>query len=149
MTPITSGAPRSNLSGKQAGAEVTVQLQPCGRAKARFIDPEGKPVARIFPLFEILGTPGPHEDSRSPKDQAQLAADAAYMPSVDREHYWRGPLTDALGRITLPDLIPGASYRVSDSSDRAEKGVRVRKDFSVKPGETLDLGDFLIDKPSS
>jgi RNA polymerase sigma factor (sigma-70 family) len=136
------------ISGKQAGDELTIQLQPCGRANARFVDPDGKPVARIFPLFEIVGTPGPHEDSRDPKDRSVLAADAAYMPNVDRKHYWGAPFTDAEGRITLPDLIPGASYRISDGSDRGEKGVLVRKDFTVKPGETVDLGDILIEKPA-
>ncbi len=71
------------------------------------------------------------------------------MPNVDRIHYWKGPVTDAQGRITLPALIPGASYRISDYStvnDR-DKGVQVRKDFTVKPGETLDLGDILIENP--
>ena len=59
------------------------------------------------------------------------------------------PITDADGRITLPALIPGALYRISDCStmnDR-DKGVQVRKDFTVKPGETLDLGDILIENP--
>ena len=80
-----------------------------------------------------------------------LAADATYMPNVDRMHYWNGPFTDADGRITLPALIPGAWYRISDRStmnDR-DKGAQVRKDFTVKPGETLDLGDILIEKPPS
>jgi hypothetical protein len=27
-------------------------------------------------------------------------------------------------------------------------GVRVRKDFTVKPGETVNLGDILIEKPA-
>ncbi len=35
------------LSGKQAGEELTVRLQPCGRARARFVGPDGKPVARL------------------------------------------------------------------------------------------------------
>ena len=35
------------LSGKQAGEELTVRLQPCGRAKARFVGPDGKPVAGL------------------------------------------------------------------------------------------------------
>ncbi len=135
------------LSGKQAGEELTIRLQPCGTAKARFVGPDGKPVARIFPYFEILGSPGRDAGSRDPKEQAMLAADAAYMPNVDRKHYWGGPFTGADGRITLPDLIPGATYRISDTSDRPERGVRVRKDFTVKPGETLDLGDILVEKP--
>ena len=71
--------------------------------------------------------------------------------NVDRKHYWNGPLTDADGRITLPALIPGALYRITDFStvNDADKGVQVRKDFTVKPGETLDLGDILIEKPQA
>ena len=78
-----------------------------------------------------------------------LAADAAYLPNLDRKHYWNGPFTDADGRITLPDLIPGALYRISDTSGRDQMGVRVRKDFTVKPGETLELGDILVRKPQA
>ncbi len=72
------------------------------------------------------------------------------MINLDRKHYWNGPLTDAEGRITLPDLIPGATYRIYDSSTMNVEnlGVQVRKDFTVKPGETLDLGDIRIEKPN-
>jgi hypothetical protein len=141
------------LSGKQAGEELTIRLQPCGQAKARFVGPGGKPIAKLgtFPYLELLMTPGPHQDTHDRMEQAQLAADAAFMPNVDPKHYWgpRGPSSDAEGRICLPVLIPGAPYRISDSSTSnvPEKGVQVRKDFTVKPGETLDLGDILIERP--
>ncbi len=61
------------------------------------------------------------------------------------------PKTDAEGRITLPALIPGALYRITDFSTAKDdaKGPQVRKDFTVKPGETLDLGDILIEKPAA
>jgi RNA polymerase sigma factor (sigma-70 family) len=134
------------LSGKQATEDMTIRLQPCGQAKARFVGPDGKPIAKQRPLFEVLGTPGPPERTRDKKQQAMLAADSAYVGSVDRKHYWNGPFTDADGRITLPDLIPGALYRITDNSNQ-DKGYQVRKDFTVKPGETLDLGDILIEKP--
>jgi RNA polymerase sigma factor (sigma-70 family) len=135
------------VSAKQAGENVLVRLQPCGQAKARVVGPDGKPMAKIFPWIEILGTAGPHEWDRRKQSQAMLTADAAYLPNVDRIHYWKAPLTDADGRVTLPALIPGALYRISDFStiDDRDKGVQVRKDFSVKPGETIDLGDTLIE----
>ncbi len=134
------------LSGKQATEDMTIRLQPCGQAKARFVGPDGKPIAKQRPLFEILGTPGPPERTKDKKQQAMLAADAAYVGNVDRKHYWHGPFTNTDGRITLPDLIPGALYRITDNSNQ-DKGYQVRKDFTVKPGEMLDLGDILIEKP--
>lgn len=139
------------LSGKQADEAVEVRLQPCGQAKARFVGPDGKPVPNIFPYFEILGSQGPDRGDRRPESQAQLAADAVYLPNLDRKHYWQGSFTDAEGRITLPDLIPGAWYRIVEyPSNRAPEGTgpQVRRDFTVKPGETLDLGDILDERPS-
>jgi hypothetical protein len=137
------------LSGKQAGDELTVQLQPCGQARARFVGPDGKPVPKRSPHLELLGTPGPHERDLRPESKAKLAADAVWLINLDRKHYWNGRFTNADGRITLPDLIPGAWYRISDSSTMnvENQGVQVRRDFTVQPGETLDLGDILIEKP--
>ena len=73
------------------------------------------------------------------------------MANVDRKHYWDGPSTDAEGRITLPALIPGALYRIIDFStvNDQDKGIQIRRDFTVKPGETLDLGDIRIEKPQA
>ena len=76
------------VSGKQAGEDLTVRLQPCGQAKARFVGPDGKPVAKHRPHFEIVATPGPSRISRNKQDQAELAADAAFVANVDRKHYW-------------------------------------------------------------
>ena len=142
------------LSGKQSGEETTIHLQPCGQAMARFVGPDGKPLAAVDPRllsqFEILVTPGPHWMTRDKNDQSQLAADADSVSAVDREHYADRRLTDGAGQTTFPVLIPGALYRISDYStvNVDTKGIQVRKDFTVKPGEKLDLGDILIEKPS-
>ena len=79
------------------------------------------------------------------------------MTNVDHKHYAdarqagqpRGPATDAEGRITFPNLIPGAMYRISDDSAIMDqkKGVQIRRDFTVKPGETIDVGDIVIERP--
>ena len=119
------------LSGKQSGKDIEVQLLPCGQAKARFIAPDGKPIPRISSQLEILGSSGPPSRTRTAEAQAQLAADAAAVINLDRKHYWNGQFTDADGRITLPDLIPGATYRINDWStvNDEDKGVQVRKRF--------------------
>ncbi len=142
------------FSGKQADEALTVRLEPCGQAKARFVGPDGKPVAKldIGPYVKLIMTPGP-TNTGSMDRGSQLVADEAYLSNVDPKHYQRpdGPLTDADGRITLPDLIPGAPYRISDwsTANVQDKGVQIRKDFTVKPGETLDLGDILVENPET
>jgi RNA polymerase sigma factor (sigma-70 family) len=145
------------LSGKNAKEELTIRLETCGRAKARFVGPNGKPVAElvIWPYIKILMTPGPDQSSRSKEDRAKLAADAAYLPNVDPMHYrsqgQQSLMTDAEGKITLPALIPGAPYRIVDwsTANVEDKGAQIRRDFTVKAGEVLDLGDILIEKPEA
>ncbi len=138
------------FSGKLVGEEQTIRLQPCGQARARFVGPEGKPVARlnVWPYFQAIMTPGPSRDTFVDRGKL-LQADAAYLPNVDPRHYRNDLATDSEGRVVLPALIPGAPYRISDWStvNVPEKGFQLRKEFTVKPGETVDLGDILIENP--
>ncbi len=139
-------------SAKLASAgEVTVRLQPCGTARARLVDPEGRPVAGYDPNFSIVGTPGPSRYGRDPKDGATLEADEEFMANVDRLHYWNRTPTDTGGRVSFPSLIPGALYRLTDASRIGVQdiGSQVREDFTVKSGETADLGDILIHSPKA
>jgi hypothetical protein len=139
------------VSGRQAGQDLSIRLQACGQATARFVGPDGRPIARHQPHFEFVAIPGPSRMSQNKQDEAQLSASADFVANVDRKHYWNLPRTDSEGRITFNSLIPGALYRIIDFStvnDQA-KGVQVRKDFTVKSGEALDLGDIRIDKPRS
>jgi hypothetical protein len=137
------------VSGRQAGKELAIRLQPCGRAKARFVGPDGKPIAGHRVNVEFVATPGPAPHSMRKQDRFELVADSTDLANFDQK-YMNGPTTDAEGRITLVSLIPGALYRISDESTINDegKGQQIRKDFTVKPGETLDLGDILIEKPS-
>ena len=137
-----------DVSGKQAGEDLTIRLQPCGRAKVRFLEPDGMPAVKKQLHLEIVATPGPSSDSLASRDQAKLTADASLVSNVDRKHYWNAPGTDAEGRITLISLIPGALYRITDyspSNDQKKRSLLLR-DFTVKAGETLDLGDIVIEK---
>ncbi len=140
-----------NLSGKSAaGGPVTVRLEPCGAARARVVDPGGKPVAgRLINLIVVMVvTLGP-SGSPANDNSGILPADAGNLTGVDPVNYPNELSPDADGRITLPALIPGATYRVLDytAAIRGQTGPEVRKEFTVKPGETVDLGDIRVEKP--
>ena len=53
-------------------------------------------------------------------------------------------MSDAQGRVAFPALVPGASYR---RNQLYVKEAGLVTEFTVKPGETLDLGDIVIKKP--
>ena len=77
-----------------------------------------------------------------------LSADESVLDAVDPVNYEMPLVSDPDGRLTLPVLIPGATYRITDFTVAREPiSSLVRKEFTVKPGETLDLGDILIEKP--
>ena len=95
----------------------------------------------------MVVTPGADNFSEE-ATEGRLLADQAGLTLIDPLNYKTGPVSDADGRITLPALIPGATYRIIDYPTRRDpSGLQLRKEFTVKPGEALDLGDIRIEKP--
>jgi hypothetical protein len=137
----------ARFSGRSgADGPITVRLEACGTALARLVAPDGKPVDR-FPIGRLVSMviiPGPPSGPRPAMDGPSFAEEAR-LYLLDPVNYGNDVQSDAQGRVTLPALIPGALYRVVDVLTGAEPAIR--KEFTVKPGEALDLGDILIEKP--
>jgi hypothetical protein len=134
-----------HLSGKSpAQGSVVVELERCGTARGRLVNRAGLPVAEYRgsgPLAMAV-TPGSYPIYRCP-DDSRIAANVSTLTGIDPIHYADGPMSDSLGRITFPALIPGATYRrtprnTQEASDNTE--------FIVRPGETLSLGDLVIEE---
>jgi beta-lactamase regulating signal transducer with metallopeptidase domain len=68
------------------------------------------------------------------------AFDRVWWGQADPKHYAKGPLTDAKGNVTFPNLIAGATYRLLHLDGKV-------KDFKVEAGITLDLSDITIKPP--
>ncbi len=132
------------VEGKRAGGEpVTVRLAPCGTARARFVNDKGKPLAGYRPLLSLLLPPGPHTVPERLPDRAQRGMPQLHALAAERldpRRYKGGPVTDAEGRVSLPGLIPGATYRLLLRGGKA-------RDFTVRSGETLDLGELTAVRP--
>jgi hypothetical protein len=103
----------------------------------------GKPITGFFPNTELIATAGPLAFPCEDGDPVELVDDSTLVAAVDRKHYGRTnrPVTNAQGYITLPGLIPGALYRMSFVGPN---GRTAHRDFTVKPGETIDLGEILV-----
>jgi len=131
------------ISGESGANEpLVVRLCPCGKAVVRFVDPAGKPQARAEyqPGLHIVVTPGPFRgDDKRAKEE--LCSDQDFVANFDREHYLRGSETNGEGRCTFPALIAGATYRILTFRGPGEWD---EKDFTVKSGETLQLGDIVL-----
>jgi hypothetical protein len=119
---------------------------------ARLVGPDGKPVTgqpRGVSVTMAV-TPGPPTGAARLRTGA-LAADEAVLGRIDPVNHANPLVADAQGRIILPALIPGATYRIIDRSAAAARdvgeGPQVRREFTVGPGETVELGNVLIAGP--
>jgi hypothetical protein len=138
------------FSGRSgANGPITVRLRPCGAARARLVGPDGKPTDRppAGRLASMVVAPGPPSSGRAAKDGPPFAEEASLF-LLDPVNYGDELQSDAQGRLNFPALIPGATYRIVDHRPVIDGGEpAIRKEFTVQPGETLDLGDILIAKP--
>ena len=96
----------------------------------------------------MIVMPGPEPTAATSPDESRLVGQAEFLTRIDPINYPNPPESDPQGRITFPALIPGATYRIVDRRASAIRpALHFAKEFTVKPGETLDLGDILIEKP--
>ena len=80
-------------------------------------------------------------------DEDRLTADGDFLSRIDPDHY-NDLVSNAEGRVTFPALIPGATYRVNDmTADNEPGGRKTRKLFVATAGESIELGDIVIEKP--
>lgn len=115
--------------------DVDVVLQPCGSARAKFVVKGDRPFS---PTLYFVATPGSAKYDYETIKRGAVAADSDFNANVDRVNYREPLIADDAGFYTFPALIPGATYRLFTH----ESGRWSYKDFSVQPGETLDLGEF-------
>jgi RNA polymerase sigma factor (sigma-70 family) len=131
------------LPGKQPGGPLTVKLEPFGKATVRFLTPGGEPVEGHWPEVEVVLSPGPSWADPKAMTKGLRAADTVNLANVHLGSYQMGTFrSGAQGRITLPFLIPGVTYRITS----IERGGRSLREFTVRPGETKDLGDIVLSK---
>jgi 5-hydroxyisourate hydrolase-like protein (transthyretin family) len=130
------------LSGKSAAAgPVTMRLQPTASARVLQKDADGRPLADREASGELLDlrlvvTPGPDFGALN-DDIGTTPGDFVYhanlMRSPGDRHIPRGGPD---GAVTIPALIPGAPYRFRG------------RDFRPEPGQTIDIGEVVIQKPA-
>ncbi|MCI0456964.1 MAG: sigma-70 family RNA polymerase sigma factor [Gemmataceae bacterium] len=129
-----------------AKGEVTVQLKPCGSARARFVDEKGKPLADLRVFLEIPVTSGPSFFHRSALTEYKVISDSAWMANVDskRQHEHK---TDSEGRVSFAPLIPGVRHRIVVQSNEGLGMFVLPTEFTVEPGKTKDLKDLTVKAP--
>ena len=146
-----------NLSGKSAaGGPVTVRLEPCGAAKARLVDPDGKPVARAIHatcMITMVVTPGPPLQLPEHKDKTGLlAADEDDLTQIDPINYESELVSDAAGTNHAPRPDPRRDvslHRLHDGHPRpdrprAPQGIHRQAGRDARPGRYPDREAFEI-----
>lgn len=123
---------------KSDQSDVKVTLQPCGNAKARFIDTEGKPLANQELHLMLVATPGANMMQMGNADE--VLSDEDFVQNFDRDESSERK-SNADGMSLATKLIPGATYRYYYSREKV-------KDFVAASGETYDLGDVRVEEPA-
>lgn len=105
--------------GPQTPRSIDVQLEPCATIVGRGVDGDGLPVGGV--RLELL-----------------------VRPVGDYATFVRGEAAGADGRFRHEGILPGVDYQLNLNYGFIPK--LVRRSLSVKPGETIDLGDVKVSR---
>jgi RNA polymerase sigma factor (sigma-70 family) len=150
------------VSAQESGP-ATVTLKPTGTVTGRVLDRDGKPLEGLsFQMFfdDGPGRPGVFIHSGSmfrlltPAENSRSWRTRGY--SEDKFPISTGEQTDAQGRFRLTGLLPGVPFDlkvqlVAPPNAKGERHVTGEVTLArptVKPGETLDLGDLRAVAPA-
>jgi RNA polymerase sigma factor (sigma-70 family) len=131
----------ADVAGNRAmGKALTVRLTPCGSARVRLLDAKGRPLPNYRPNpfgFAVLVPPAFVTDPKSRGTKLPAAA-SMRLVSLDRRHYpYPDSLkTDAQGRLTLPALIPGATYQLWERC--------IKTQFKAASARVVELADIKL-----
>jgi beta-lactamase regulating signal transducer with metallopeptidase domain len=134
----------ATLTAKAGMDAPRVVLQSCGGAKMRFVDDAGKPVANYEPSIFFVVTLGGLQYDRKGANEGKLAADSDFVQNIDRANHSMNEKADVEGRLTMSALIPGATYQIATYR---KQSFDLGKEFQAKAGETMDLGDIVVERP--
>jgi hypothetical protein len=130
----------ADLSAKKAGAKpVEVKLAKCETAEVRVLDAKGKAVKHKVWL-ELLVTPGP--SLAKSREEGKPAAETVFLATPYAVRGEKSPVApDADGKITIPGLIPGATYRLTAMTglEGMENEIVFEKDFTAEAGKKTKL----------
>jgi RNA polymerase sigma factor (sigma-70 family) len=126
----------TQLSGKQpADKPVAVRLERCASATPQLLDEGGKPFVACTAMLLLVVSPGPSHFNPAAANRGALYADLHRVLQTE---------SDGQGKVSLPKLIPGATYRVIVLG--TEGTVRAEGDFTGKPGQNLRLTTIAANK---
>lgn len=145
----------AEVGSRETTKPLAVALHPCGAARARFVDQNGKPWAKTqvgpSPLNASMWFLFA-EGKFNPKVPNQDLTHLRYsMMSVDWKRYNPNALiTDEQGNVTFPTLIPGAPYRLFVRNPNTGIGTNdpwyQEVSIKVSSGQILDLGDVVVQR---
>jgi beta-lactamase regulating signal transducer with metallopeptidase domain len=128
-----------SINAQDAAQTRRIELEKCGSATVRFVDPQGKAVPGANPSFDIVFAPG---KSRYLRDRGNdLLGDDEILANFDRLNHW-DLSAGADGTITYEALIPGVEYRLLGVDDKGK--LMVDRTIRVESGERQQLPDYLM-----
>jgi RNA polymerase sigma factor (sigma-70 family) len=112
--------------------QLTVQLQPCGKAVVRIVNTKGRPIPGFRVKLAVhMPECVPPLDGGGPAEYQE----AYWLNAEIYPHPSQGFRTNEKGEVVLPSLIPGVGYHVLNTANLCLS----REEIRVTPGQQIEV----------